>query len=83
MKAVDDLKPPMPRYAEPPGLRRASQLNDRQVFPKGEWERHSGRRPARAEKRVAHCAASSRAVLIEDAEMRATRLNILHAASCH
>ena len=37
----------------------------------GEWERHGGRRSVREEWHMAHCAAISRAVRIEDAQMPA------------
>ena len=49
----------------------------------GEWERHSGRRPVRAEMRMAHCAAIARAVRIEDAHTPATNHDRPHEASCH
>jgi len=41
----------------------------------GEWACHSGRRPVPAVKRMAHSAAISRAVRVEDADMQATNHN--------
>jgi len=49
----------------------------------GESERHSGRRPVRAAKRRAHCAAISRAVSSEDAHTPAINHARSHEASCH
>ena len=49
----------------------------------GEWGRHSGRRPVHAAMRMAHCAAISRAVLIEDAHTRAANHGRPHEASGH
>ena len=50
----------------------------------GEWECHSGRQPIRKGTRMAHCVAISHAVLIEDADMRATHHDRRpHAVSCH
>ena len=49
----------------------------------GEWERHSGPRPVRAEMRMAQCAAIARAVRSEDAHMLAANHDRPHEASCH
>ncbi len=49
----------------------------------GEYERHSGRRPARAEMRMVHCAPISRAARIEVAHTPATNHDRPHEASCH
>ena len=50
---------------------------------RGEWDRHSGPRPGRAEMRMAHCAAIARAVRSEDAHTPATNHDRPHEASCH
>ena len=49
----------------------------------GEWERHSGWRPVRAERRRVRCAAIVLAVRIEDAHMPARFHDTSHTASCH
>ena len=49
----------------------------------GEWERHSGPRPWRAEMRMAQCAAIARAVRIEDAHTLAANYGRPHEASGH
>ena len=49
----------------------------------GEWERHSGPRPGRAEMRMAQCAAIARAVRIEDAHTLASNYGRPHEASGH
>jgi len=49
----------------------------------GEWERYSGPRPGRAEMRMAHCAAISRAVRIEVSHTPATSHDRPPEVSCH
>ena len=49
----------------------------------GEWERHSGLRPGRAEMRMARYAAIARAVRSEDAHTPATHHDRPHEAFCH
>jgi hypothetical protein len=49
----------------------------------GEWERHSGRRPAHEEMRMTHCAAILRAVRFEDVHKPAINHDTPHEASCH
>ena len=58
----------------------ASSLDD--SAHRGEWGRHSGRRPVRAEMRMAHCAAISSAVRIEDAHTPARNHDRSHKAFC-